>query len=596
MSSGGKRCSAVPSGLASGLAAAARGLLLALPVVLPFETPLFSLGPLVITTAELVLYALLGLWLAAAALDRDRLRLDGPVPRAVALWLAVVVVAALGAPAYRGPALKFALRTVSGGLLFFAAQDLLRQPGLWGRLALSVAVGASLSAVTAILESALPGATWLWRPFRTGATGYKALGLPRASGSFTYPTIAAMYWEAALAVVVALPVSGGRLGRARPSVGGALVTSLAALLVTGILVSATRTALLGAAVAGAALLAVSWRQAARLRLAAGGALAVTLGLVALTLLPGESDSLLAQRLHWWRDEAWFRARYAVAPEPLRLPAGQRATVPVTVQNTGVLVWPHRGTNPVHLSYHWETLDGDGPRLGFEGRRTVLPADLPPHATVSLVGAVRAPSRPGRYRLRWDMVCEGVTWFSERGTRPADQLVEVIPTAAELSSAVEDDMIASSLEDWITPAEPSRPDLWVAALKLWSWYPLLGVGPDNFRRRYPEVITPAREGRHYDDQRVHANNLYLETLADLGLAGMAALALLLAAVLGRARAHAAAGRLLPLVAAIGFGTFYLHGLLDYFLAFTPTIGLHWLLLACADPRPASPDSTPSAPPR
>jgi hypothetical protein len=257
-------------------------------------------------------------------------------------------------------------------------------------------------------------------------------------------------------------------------------------------------------------------------------------------------------------------------------AGRMTAVPVLVHNAGVLTWPHQGNNPVQLSYHWERRDVTGTRIAFDGRRTRLPEDVPPDATVSLLAVVRAPSWPGRYRLRWDMVCEDVTWFSQRGNPTADQVVDVASGGRRPTRY--DDMMAGSLEDWASSLQPSRPELWLAALRLWRQHPLLGVGPDNFRRLYPEVIAPVRRGRQFTDQRMHANSFYLETLADLGLAGAVALALLMVEILSRARRHAAAGRLLPLAAAVAVGTFFVHGVLDYFLEFTPSYGLYWLLLA------------------
>jgi O-antigen ligase len=80
--------------------------------------------------------------------------------------------------------------------------------------------------------------------------------------------------------------------------------------------------------------------------------------------------------------------------------------------------------------------------------------------------------------------------------------------------------------------------------------------------------------------MHANNFYLETLADLGLVGLAALAFLMVALARQGVEDARAGRLLPLAAAVAAGTFFVHGVLDYFLEFTPSYGLYWLLLALA----------------
>jgi O-antigen ligase len=223
---------------------------------------------------------------------------------------------------------------------------------------------------------------------------------------------------------------------------------------------------------------------------------------------------------------------------------------------------------------------------FEGRRTVLPADVAPGATVSLLGTVDVPRRAGRYRLRWDLVRESVTWFSERGNATGDQLVDVSAADAAAPEAplpVE----RRSLEDLLGRRAPGRPELWRAALALWRRHPLLGVGPDNFRHLYPQVLPP---GEHrFDDERLHANSLYLETLADLGLCGALALALILIALARVVRAHVTDGdgRLLRLACGVAAGTFFVHGLVDTFLAFTPLYGLHWLLLGLTAQTDSSP---------
>ena len=99
---------------------ATRALLVALALVLPFETPLFSVGPMLVTSAELALYLALAAWGLGVAWNLargstragDALRgvARDPVARAVALWMAVVAVSAIAAPEHRASALKFALR------------------------------------------------------------------------------------------------------------------------------------------------------------------------------------------------------------------------------------------------------------------------------------------------------------------------------------------------------------------------------------------------------------------------------------------------------------------------------------------------------
>jgi putative inorganic carbon (HCO3(-)) transporter len=125
----------------------------------------------------------------------------------------------------------------------------------------------------------------------------------------------------------------------------------------------------------------------------------------------------------------------------------------------------------------------------------------------------------------------------------------------------------------------RLELWGAALRLIETRPLLGVGPDNFRHLYG-----AQLGLETWDERVQANNLYLELLADTGLLGLAAFLWLILAPLAEAvRAMRAPPIRTPtsywlLGCCLGVLAFLVHGLLDSFLAFTPTALLFWMLLA------------------
>ena len=204
----------------------------------------------------------------------------------------------------------------------------------------------------------------------------------------------------------------------------------------------------------------------------------------------------------------------------------------------------------------------------------------------LAGAWWRQIAPGRYRLRWDLVREQVTWFSERGSstgrsdgggaagRRRERLARGRPTRC----CLEPGGLARPR------AQPSRAELWRAASRLWRQHPMLGVGPDNFRRRYPEVIAPAAApAQRFEDERLHANNFYLETLAGLGVAGVLALAALLWALGGPcavARRHRrrdwrefgdkpgdSTGALLAVACAVAAASFFVHGMLDYFLEFT-----------------------------
>jgi hypothetical protein len=302
-------------------------------------------------------------------------------------------------------------------------------------------------------------------------------------------------------------------------------------------------------------------------------------LTAMVLWQSGASSVIAQRVFWWRERDWYRAHYIVdAKEPRRMIAATPDDVRIQVQNVGVATWHSERPPRVLLAYSWEN---DGPELPyghrFEGRRTPLIRDVAPEAVATIAVHLDVPARPGTYLLLWDLVVEDGERFSNLGTPPAVQRVLVEPSVTPI-----DGPHPELLADVGDVSLPSRSQLWIAALRLWRQHPLLGVGPDNFRRRYGEAIRP-EGGGHYADERLHANNLYLEVLADLGLAGAASLlALVYALAIQARRSTSPAGPSDPLVvfALLAILTFFVHGLVDYFFEFTPTLGLWWLLLALA----------------
>jgi hypothetical protein len=51
----------------------------------------------------------------------------------------------------------------------------------------------------------------------------------------------------------------------------------------------------------------------------------------------------------------------------------------------------------------------------------LTADVAPGESLTVTASFKAPSTPGEYRLKFDLVAEGVAWFEPAGTQ-----VEVRP--------------------------------------------------------------------------------------------------------------------------------------------------------------------------
>ncbi len=99
--------------------------------------------------------------------------------------------------------------------------------------------------------------------------------------------------------------------------------------------------------------------------------------------------------------------------PRILAAGAEVGVNLELRNEGRRVW--RADDSFAVSYHW--LDRDGAIVDWEGRRTRFPREVGPGDTAEIDALLVAPQRPGSYRLQWDVVEEGVCWFSERASVP-----------------------------------------------------------------------------------------------------------------------------------------------------------------------------------
>ena len=105
--------------------------------------------------------------------------------------------------------------------------------------------------------------------------------------------------------------------------------------------------------------------------------------------------------------------------PFTIAAGAAFTAPVAVTNTGSLYWDLVG---YRLGYRWY----QGSTQVSKDKSNSLPASVAPGASVTVLARVVAPSTPGSYTIRWDMVQLGTTntWFASQGVTTGDFAVTV----------------------------------------------------------------------------------------------------------------------------------------------------------------------------
>jgi SpoIID/LytB domain protein len=108
----------------------------------------------------------------------------------------------------------------------------------------------------------------------------------------------------------------------------------------------------------------------------------------------------------------FSAGYAGTTTPGQVTIGAQINLQTTVVNYGPRAWSASGPNKVSLSYHIITPSGD--TVVWDGARGALPSDVPPFSQATIPITVSVPQGVGDYVLAWDMVLEGVAWFSSTG--------------------------------------------------------------------------------------------------------------------------------------------------------------------------------------
>ena len=550
---------------------AAAGVFL-LATLAPFEMtkPLVRLPWQAISNLEAVLLLTLATWAAALAWVRREVGWGprAPLGRAGAVFLAAMAIAAAVAPAAHLNAWHMTGRLVAAAAVYRLTVDgLTTERRLRTALSLSVASGVLVAAL-AMLESAQVDVVLRWlQAFRPSVSVVGAQ--VRAGGPLQYPTIASMYLEVVFAfglgLLLAAVDASSRLRTALwflalAAIGGAITLTFTR---AGLITMAASVLLVGAA------------RGTRRGLDTGTVLLAALSVVVVGFfVSSRSAQSLWLRFTTEGQDTWYRARID-APKSLSMATGDERRIPIAVSNTGRLVWDSAEDPPILVSYHWLAENGERV-VAFDGARTAFDRPVEPGETATVHALVRAPHRPGAYQLEWDVLQEGLLWFStEQGALPSTVSLATVTGESTGESFITTDRPRPAVR-------PGRLVLWRAAARMIAAHPFLGVGPDNFRLLYGPYA-----GLQNADARTHSNNMYLEVLVSGGLvAAIAFVWFLREAVTVFVSCCKSIDPRRVAVAAAGVAI-VLHALFDSFISFAPTYILFSLTLgfAAAVPRGA-----------
>ena len=526
-----------------------------LAVQLPFELdqPLIQLGPIAFTNAEIAL--LLVLADASLAAWQHGIR---PPPQSWSIlgtWFIVALFAsALLAETLNGNALRATFRTLTGLALALAVPHLLTSRRQLKQLLLVLLAIGSFSFAIGWFEVELGRAFAILDRFREAPS--TAGPFVRLTGSFDYVNQTTMFAEALLPIAIVAFVQQWRrrgwIAAIILFVSLAIVLSLSrAAWVTGIII-------LG--------IAFIWRRIAW-REWAWTWLLMLVGFLLLFVLSAMRYPVFALRLQTESDTAWYVMEMDVPPQ-LTVPANEESEVRITIHNQSPRDFRSDTVVPINIGVRW--LDG---QTQLAEQRQAL-GRLVRASAESFIFELEAPPKAGDYQLQWDLVEENITWFSDKTTREFTTSVTVLPSSANNVTA---SPTFANPRPKPTPLPPdaTRGTLWRVAFAMWRDQPLTGVGLDNFRLTYGERLGFTRWNK-----LLHTNNWYVETLVSVGLLGAIPFfgwqLLLLNDI---RRVTLASADWMTWAIALSLCSFYLHGLLDYFLLFNSVGLLFWLLVGC-----------------
>ena len=138
------------------------------------------------------------------------------------------------------------------------------------------------------------------------------------------------------------------------------------------------------------------------------------------------DNNLGNAIAGATPRAEIDVRGPLAPLPVIARPGQRVQLKARVRNLSTRPFPAQasyGRRLVRLGA--QLCAGDGSLINRDFERAWLPATLEPGGSADIPITVTAPTKPGRYALKFDLVSEGIDWFEACGSQTTTKTFVVI---------------------------------------------------------------------------------------------------------------------------------------------------------------------------
>ena len=133
-----------------------------------------------------------------------------------------------------------------------------------------------------------------------------------------------------------------------------------------------------------------------------------------------------------RQRPMYRATIVVEALPARVLPGASLTATVALANTGSTLWRATGDpGSGYVRIGVQLLDASAQVVSRDFARVALDADVAPGGSRRVTATFAAPEAPGEYRLKFDLVAEGVAWFEPTGTKAEIRPLSVVSGAKSL---------------------------------------------------------------------------------------------------------------------------------------------------------------------
>jgi SAM-dependent methyltransferase len=141
-------------------------------------------------------------------------------------------------------------------------------------------------------------------------------------------------------------------------------------------------------------------------------------------LPSHKQAQVDAEITAMPDAAYTASIELASPMPASVAAGSEFALTFTVRNTSSHEWRQAEAGPLALGNHWLDATGEMMLVQDDGRAPLLQV-VPPGLEWPVLVTMRAPATPGRYIVEVDLVHEGITWYTHKGSPVLRLAIDVI---------------------------------------------------------------------------------------------------------------------------------------------------------------------------